>query len=159
MPGRFNPNPADATSSIPIFPDGSYEFQLGAPKPFAGTNQAGKENHGVRFQVTCVEVLDGDPNFKGKTTLASIYQHTEGARNYSKAFMLAAYGYERNYDAEKLFDEEVAIAKDWSYDPEDKSAGDGWSDMEGKRIVIEMKVDIDEEQNSRQNFVSYSRVE
>lgn len=152
---RFNPNPADSTSSIPIFPKGSYEFQLGAPKPFAGTNQEGKANHGIRFQITCTEVMEGDSNFKGKTTLVSIYQHSEGARNYSKAFLLAAYGFERNYEMEKKFDDEVAVAKDWGFDPDSKESGDGWSDMEGNRMMIDVDVETNDENEMRQKFVAY----
>lgn len=156
--GRYNPNPTAATVSIPVFPKGDYEFTLKEPKPFERTNQEGKTSHGVRYALDCTAVVEGDKNMKGKRTIFSCYQHNEGAVSFAKQFQMAVYGFDRSEHGETGFND-LALTKDWSYDPEAGAVGDGWKGMTGKRVVISMDVGVNPVSGEpNQNFTGFAPV-
>jgi hypothetical protein len=138
----FRTDPTKVAAGIPVYPKGSYEIELGDPKPFLRTTASGKnagqENHGVMFRCIIVE----GPQ-KGKAYIHNCMMHTPESEGFSKQFQMAAYGYERKDEAK--FDEEIGSTKDWIYDPKpedgsDPTCGDGWRDMKGKRIKIDLGV-------------------
>ncbi len=156
---RYENSPRDVTATIPIFPDGDYEFSLGEPKPFERTNAKGDLSYGVRFPLLCEEALEeGDPNFVGKRTIMNCYWHSEGAISYTKMFQMAVFGFEKNEEGEKAFNESEEGKGDWSFntDPDALSVGDSWAAMRGKRVVISMSIGINNQTGDpQQKFVSY----
>lgn len=138
----FRPDPTKVAAGIPIYEKGSYEIELGEPKPFlrvtASGKNAGQQNHGVMFRCIIVE----GPQ-KGKPYIHNCMMHTQESESFSKQFQLAAYGYERNDEAK--FDANEGTNKDWSYDPVpegggEPTVGDGWREMKGKHVKIDLGV-------------------
>lgn len=133
--GRYEADLTKVSAGIPVFPKGDYEFTVGTPKAFKRKGKKG-ENWGVGLNVTCVEVLDGDPAYKGKKSYISLFMHSEGAQGFSKQTVMALYGYTtdpKSENNEQAFNEKFA-GEDWSYDPESGKCGDIYKNLEGKRF-------------------------
>jgi hypothetical protein len=148
---RYEPDLTKVQSSIPIFPKGTYEYSVGEPKAFGGTNRKGDPKLGVRYSVRCEEVHDGDQKFKGKRTIVSLYVHTEDAQGMAKRFILAALGYAVNEQGEKEFDAEYK-GRDWSIDPETGAVGDVWREPTGKRVLSDCDIQAGDEGAQFQAF-------
>ena len=136
----FRPDPTKVAAGLQIFDKGEYEIELGDAKPFLRETKQGKNagqtNHGVMF--TCV-ITEGPQ--KGKKYIHNCMMHTVESQAFAKQFQMAAYGFDRKQ--EEAFNEEIGSTKDWSYDPKpddnsDPTAGDGWRDMKGKRVLISL---------------------
>jgi hypothetical protein len=139
-------DPTKVTATIPIFPKGDYEFVVSEPKSFAKTNEEGKTSMGIRFPVLCEDVAYdadgnpvGDPKFKGKRTIYSGYLHSDGAQAFTKGFLLAALGFDRNEAGERAFDEKYK-GQDWGIDPDSGACGDMWRQVTGARVVASLDV-------------------
>lgn len=126
---RYEANPSKDTAGIPVLPKDMYEFIIGEAKAFEGKNKEGKDNYGVRYSLK----VDGGA-MDGKRIPQTIYQHSEGARNMGKGFLMAALGYKKNTEEEERFNTEQEN-KDWSFDGATGEVGDGWSQLTGQRVI------------------------
>ena len=125
---RFEFDPTKVSASIEIFEKNEYEFQVGEPKSFMRKNRKNEDSYGVRFPLTIMEGVH-----KGKRTVFSTYQQSEGAQAMTKQFLMAVLGYEKNRAGEDRFNEDVR-GKDWSFDPETGAVGDIWREATGQRV-------------------------
>lgn len=134
----FDFNPNDVTVGFEIFDKGAYELEIGEPKSFAATGKEGKpDNYGVRYMAKIVE----GPK-KGKKFMVNCYMHTEESQAFSKAFLMAALGFNpRKQEDEKAFNEKYAN-ENWRFNPDDKSAGDMWHKVKNQRVVVELDTGI-----------------
>lgn len=126
---RFTYDPKNATSGFLTYPKGTYLVELGEPFSFAATGKNG-ENYGVKFPGKIKSSID-QPAFVNKPWPQTLYLHTDGACNYSKAIQMAALGCRKDQEFNDKYGDE-----DWSYNTDDKSCGAGWHLMKGQVIVI-----------------------
>jgi hypothetical protein len=133
-----------------VFPKDRYEFTIGEPKTFFGQNAKGADSYGVRYPLT---IADGP--YKGKRTIISLWQQSEGAQSMAKQFLMAALGYGKGRAEEVRFDEEWG-AKDWSFDTDSGTVGDAWRELTGNRIVGDLDNRMDDNQVERQDFKGWS---
>ena len=150
----YRPDPSKVAAGIKIYDKGTYELELGEPKPFLRTTSTGKnagnENFGVLFVCTILEGAE-----KGKKYIHNCMMHTPESEGFSKQFQMAAYGFEKK--DESKFDE-FSFTKDWSFDPKpddgsEPSCGDGWRDMKGKRIKIDLDKGLNADKQEQQKVV------
>lgn len=127
---RFTPDPTKVASGFLTYPKGTYRVELGQAQSFISKNKAGVENHGVKFTGKIVSSID-NPAFVGKPHPITCYQHTEGSEAFSKAIQMAALGCKKDAEFDAKFGTE-----DWTYNTDDKSAGEGWHKMDGQVIDI-----------------------
>lgn len=148
---RYEFSPDAVSASIEILQKGEYEFIIGEPKSFMRKNRKGEDSYGVRFPLVLAEDTNGHK--KGTRIFFNTYQQSEGAQAIAKQFLLAAMGYKRNdQQEEQRFNEEMA-GKEWGFNTDDGTVGDGWMEVKGKRIVGDLDVGIIEEtQQQQQNF-------
>ena len=152
----YNPDPSQVSAFFHLFGKGNYEFLVGEGKPFAGQNQKGEANAGVRYPLRCEEVIEGDDSGKGKRQMFTCYIHNEGGRAFGKRFQMACLGFEGNSQGEIAFDE-FAKGKDWSVnpDPEAPSIGEMWQAMNNTRLVISTSIGLDDKGNDSQNWDAF----
>lgn len=131
MSPRYEPDFSKVTVSFELFSKGDYEFVIGEPTSFQGENRKGGLKVGVRYPIVLAEDTNGHK--KGARQMFTCYIHSDGAMSFSKQWLMAALGFNRN--EEKKFDAEYA-SKDWSIDTESKAAGDVWREVNGKRVII-----------------------
>lgn len=145
---RWNNNPAEATLGFPIYDPGMYRVKVKEVKPFENKlkegQQEGEQSGGVR--VIC-SLVGGDTD--GKPYVANLYQHTEGARNFSKQFLVAAFGYPTNSEGEAQFNEE-SQNYDWGIDPDNNTLGSGWQKLVGREVNAELGIGTDQKGNPQQ---------
>lgn len=151
---KFGFNPANVDASIPILPKDQYEFILGDPVAFIGKaieeGSDKEQNHGVRFPLV---VAEGDK--KGKRIFFNGYQHSEGARSFTKGLQMTALGYKlRDADEEARFNTDHAN-DDWSYDPDTKTCGEGWHAMKGQRVLITIDIGASPNGGQQQKWVEF----
>lgn len=145
---RFEPNPSTATAGFPIYPEGEYEVVIGEPVSFLSPGKDGKQdNYGVRFKSTI-----GEGDKKGKQIMINCYQHTEESCNFAKQVQMAALGYKKN-DEDK-FNAEQGSA-DWSFNTDDKSAGEAWHKMQGQRVMVMLAVKMGQNGEEQQQIKSF----
>lgn len=133
---RYTPNQTNNTATFEVFPLGEYELIIGEPKPFTsedkpqqdGTTKTG--NYGIRYALTIAE-----GPFAGKKYIKTCYMHTQGSEDMTKQFMLAAHGFESNFDSEKLFNDKIATM-DQTFNSDDGSCGDYWTSIKGGRVKV-----------------------
>lgn len=131
---RFVSDPTKDTAGFPILPKGDYEVRIGEPKPFYGEGNNGV-NHGVAYLLT-VEKAD-DPSLVGSKIYQRCYQHSQGAKDFCKSFIIAAAGY--NANEERTFNE-AANGADWSYDTDSGEVGEAWRLLSGKTVIVSLSI-------------------
>ena len=128
---RFTPNPEAASAGPLILDKDDYSFEIVKASAFIFDKNPEKISHGVQFQLK----IATEGQYKGKTLIARCFQHTPASEDMAKKFLLCAAGYDPNKkEDEERFNAEFG-AKDWSYDTDDKSVGDGWASFNGKIIA------------------------
>lgn len=143
---RYENDPTKVAASIEVFPKDDYEFIVGEPKAFERTNAKGAQSYGIRFPV---QVAEGD--YKGKRTVFSTYQQSEGAQQMAKRFIMAVLGYGAKREEEKRFDADYA-GKDWGFDTDTGAVGDMWREAVGKRVIGSLDVRIGDDGGEQQDF-------
>lgn len=144
---EFTFNPKLATGGFQVFPKAAYEFVIGEPKAFhSPANEAldKKENYGVRYTLT---VAEGE--MKGKKYIKNCYQHSQGARDFSKQFQIAAAGLDPKNGGDEEFNSRYGDM-DWGFNSDTNRVGEGWRMLEGKRVVGEMDVKINDSTGDKQ---------
>lgn len=166
---RYTADPTKDSAGFPVLPKGDYRLKIGEPKAFKGEttsgNRAGQDNYGVAFTCSVVPgLLDGDSNespteYIGKKVYQRLYYHTPESRNFSKGFILAAFGFSNK--EENLFNDKINKIKeenpdnpavDWSFDPDDGSVGEAWRGMTNTEIVASLSVQKDKNDNDQQRW-------
>jgi hypothetical protein len=144
---RFTPDPTKVTTGFPVYPKGSYVVEIGEPKTFFNPGKDGKgDNFGVRFAGKIVEPTE----FAGKPYSIQCMQHTEGSQSFSKNYQMAALGYNpSDNDSQAAFNTEKGMA-DWSFNTDDNTVGDGWHEMKGKVIRLDLDTAMDKDQKEQQ---------
>lgn len=151
---RYEFDPSKVAATIEVFPKGDYEFQVGEPKSFIRKNKKNEDSFGIRFPVTIMEDISHGKS-KGKRTVVTGYQQSEGAQAMTKQFVMAVLGYANNQTEEKRFDAEQA-GKDWGFDPETGAVGDAWRQATGKRVIGQLDEGKNEETGDpQQKFVKW----
>jgi hypothetical protein len=138
---RVEAHPASVSSTLEIFPKGTYELTIQGVAGFIGKqeNAAGEMPSGVRYTL----VIDKPTQFKGKRVLQNCYQHNEGSQSMAKQFLMAALGYGRSRPEEERFNEDEANT-DWGYDT-DGPVGDGWNKLVGRTVVGDFDVQMNKQ--------------
>jgi hypothetical protein len=152
---RFNPDPSKVTTGFPVYPKGRYQVTIGEPKSFfKAATQVGKvDNHGVRF----ASKISGE-GVENKSFMISCFMHTPESEGFSKAVQMAALGYNpRDNAAQARFNEEKATL-DWTYNTDDASCGDGWHEMKGKVVNVDLDVAMGEGGVEQQKVLGYTPI-
>jgi hypothetical protein len=159
MSPQYNPDPSQVSAFFHIFSKGDYLFEVGEGKPFEGANAEGKANAGVRYPLICTDVIEGDPQAKGKRQMFTCYIHSEGAISFSKRFLMACLGYDGDHEGEAKFNEAIAGA-DWRVDPEPTAPflGEMWERVNNTSVVISTDVKMDNEGKKQQNWGAFSPI-
>lgn len=141
---RFDFNPSDVSSGLPVFPKGSYEVVLGEPKSFYRAGKNGKpDNYGIFFKSKI-----GEGAHAGKPLMINCYQHNEDSKGFSKQYQMSALGFvpvKQDDDFNKAHGSE-----DWSFNTDDNSCGNGWHLMKGQTIIIDFDIKMDDDGNQQQ---------
>lgn len=129
---RFTPNPTEASGGLSNLPKDSYTLKVISAKGFK--NKEG-DKHGVRVGL---EVIS-DGAQKGKKIYPAFYMHNDGGMNMTKAFQLAVTGYtvKQEDDWNAKFG-----SKDFGYDTDDGSVGNGWSELQGQIVSADLDVTV-----------------
>jgi hypothetical protein len=125
---NFDPTQVAAVGGFEVLPKGDYEFIIGKPKPF----QKLEDNGDIRNFGLGVTVKVADGEHIDKLQYVRLYMHNRGSQGFSKAFVMACYGYAKNQ--EKEFNEAFA-GKSWNYNAETGEIGEVWQGIEGKRAI------------------------
>lgn len=135
---RYTPNQQNNTATLEVFPKDEYEFIIGEPKPFynaakdnTATGGADKgENFGIRYVLS-----HAAGPYAGKKYVKTCYLHSQGAADMTKQFMLAAYGFQPNNEAEQEFNKKIVEeGLDDSFNTDDGSVGSYWTKIKGGRV-------------------------
>lgn len=131
MTGRYNFDPNAVAATMTVFEKGEYTFKLTSVKSFLGKEKEGKEtSYGVRVTAEC----QTPGAYLGKKAIFNLYMHNEGSQSVSKQVLMAAYGYEKNPEAEAQFNSDFTV-KDWSFNPEDGSVGEVWNGLINQQVI------------------------
>lgn len=135
---RYNPNPAEANAGFPLFRKGDYRFKCAEPKAFDKRDkQTGNViNYGIGITVTCVGQAEGS-DMIGKKQYVRLYLHTPEARDYTKQFQMAVFGF--TLDKEEEFNK-LAAQEDWSFDTDTGAVGSAWKAMTNKEFIASMSI-------------------
>lgn len=149
----YNNDPSKVVATFEVLPKDDYELIVGEPKAFEKTGQNGV-NYGVRYGVTvgsgAMEGKKGQP--------VSCYQHSEGAQQFSKGFIMAALGFGKGRAEEQRFDAEYG-GKDWSFDTDSGQVGDAWRELTGKRVIGSYDIELNPNSGEQQQKVNgYSKL-
>lgn len=155
---RYVVDPTQDTAGFPILPKGEYRLKIGEPKAFKGETKQGENkgqiNYGVGFMCTVIDgPVDNEGNVspvehKGKKVYNRLFYHTQESRNYSKTFVIAAFGYSQK--EEEQFNEKIKEIKeadpdnpavDWSFDADTGECGEAWRGMVNSEVVAALSVD------------------
>lgn len=168
---RYVADPTQDTAGFPILAKGDYRLRIGEPKSFKGETKQGERVGQVNFGVayTCT-VVGGPVDLDGNTTPESdigkkvynrLYYHTQESRNFSKGFILAAFGY--NTSEEEQFNEGLRAAAeenpddpalDWSFDPDTGECGEAWRSLTNREIVASLSISQREGMQPQQRWES-----
>lgn len=154
---RYTADPTQDTAGFPVLPGGDYRLKVGEPKAFKGETKEGdnkgKENYGIAF--TC-SVVPGPVDNEGhespkehitKKAYQRLFYHTQEARNFSKGYVLAFFGF--TTAEEKVFNDKLAELKekdpenpalDWSFDPDTGEVGHAWRGIANTEFVATLGV-------------------
>lgn len=146
----FNYNPSNVSSGFQVFPADTYEVVLGEPKTFYREGKKGP-NWGIMF----VSKIASEGKYKGKKIAIQLYMHTEESQGFSKSYQMSAFGFmPRKQDD----DFDLATAeKDWRFNTDTHSVGDGWMEMKGQTIVLDLDTGINEENGDEQQKIKAVR--
>lgn len=146
---RFNPDPTKATGAPIQLTKDTYTFEIGEASPFQFDKDPTKISYGVQYKLTVVS----EGPFKGKSIFARLFQHTDGAQDMAKKFLLAAAGLNPNKPESDTQWNEAYGAKDFSFSIEgqNKSVGDGWNTWKGQMIVADADLKPSEKDASQMN--------
>jgi hypothetical protein len=139
MSPRYDVDPTSVTAVIAILEKGEYELSVGEPKSFEKVDNSqtpAKVSRGVRYPLTVAEGPE-----TGARTFYTCYTHTDGAISFMKQFLLAVLGYPATRDDEKRFDAKYK-GNDWGMDTESGGVGDVWRELNGKRVVAVVDVQL-----------------
>ena len=143
MSPRHNFDPSAISSTLEVLPKGDYVVSAGEGKAFEKTAKSGpKEGQlswGIRWPLRVEQVLEGDPNAKGKRVIYSGYMHSDDASGFPKQLLMACLGYEINNRSEREFNEKFA-GQDWSYDTDSGAIGDVWRQATGRTVIVSLDV-------------------
>lgn len=154
---RFSADPTKDTAGFPILPKADYRLRIGEPKAFLGETKEGENkgraNFGVGIPLTVVPGpvdLDGNTSPEdsiGKKAYNRLFYHTQESRNFSKTFILAAFGYTQREEEEfnsilaKLKAEDPNNpAVDWDFDYETGEVGRAWKSMTNIEVVASLSI-------------------
>lgn len=166
---RYTADPTKDTAGFPILPKGDYRLKFGEPKAFKGETKeganAGQENYGIAYLLTVVEgPVDSDGGVSPsehflKKIYHRMYYHTPESRNFSKNYILAAFGYTSN--EEPQFNDALNQMKeqdpenpqlDWSFDPDTGECGEAWKQLTNREIVGSLSVKLDKNNREQQSW-------
>lgn len=136
MTKRFVPNLSGVSAGIPVLENGDFEFVIGEVKAFSKPSQKDGIDvltYGIR---TSLKVVEGASHV-GKTVPFTMYLHSEEAQPMVKQFLMAAYGYGRNTEAE--FNEKFASEDDWFVDLETTEIGEVYKGLTGQRVLANVR--------------------
>lgn len=150
---NFDPNQVQA--SFEIFPKDEYEFEIKDAKAFQRTNKKGEETYGIRFQMIGRSGVANE-----KKAMYTCYMHSDGAQAFSKQFIMAVFGYDKNDASEKRFNATHGDADLWKFNPEDGTVGEIYKRTVGNRVFAT----VDEGKNPEtgdptQNWKSFRPVQ
>ena len=130
---QYQPDLTTITAGFELLPDGVYEFLVGAPKPWERNDETKGLSHGIRYALTVNEIIEGEgiADRVGKRVVFTCRMHDDMGSAFAKQFLMAAKGY--GMKEEQQFNADNADA-DWSYDTEDKTAGEIWTSIEGSTV-------------------------
>ena len=168
---RYNADPTKDTAGFLVLPKGDYRLRFGEPKAFEGETKeganAGQVNYGIAYVMTVVDgPVDDEGNVSPREHLLKkvyirLYQHTQESRNFSKNYIMAAFGYSSARESE--FNEHLSKvqaenpedpANDWSYDTETGECGEAWKLLTNRDIVCSLSTKLDAKNREQQNFDS-----
>ena len=156
----FSFDPSSVSATLEVLAKGEYEFKVLTCKSFL--KQSGEDRHdsyGMRYtlQVTLVG-RTGDPNANGKKVIFSTYYQSEGGQSMAKQFLMACLGYGKTKAEEERFNREQ-LGKDWNFNPNDGTYGEGYNDIVGSRVIgsldVQKNVNTDE---PMQNFKGWRSI-
>lgn len=135
---RYTPNQQNSTAALEVFNKDEYEFVIGEPKAFynaakdntaTGGVEKG-ESYGIRYVLT-----HAAGPYAGKKYIKTLYLHSEGGRDMAKQFMMPAYGFQVNAEAEAEFNKKIVEeGLDDSFNTDDGSVGSYWTHVKGGRV-------------------------
>jgi len=148
---KFDFNPADAVSGIPVYPKDSYEVELGEPVSFYRAGKDGKaDNYGVMFKS---KIRDG--KFAGKPTIINCYMHNEDSLGFTKSVQMAALGYTpRKSGEDERFNADHGT-DGWGINTDDRTCDQGWHNMKGQTLVWDADTKIDKNGEQQQVTLGY----
>jgi hypothetical protein len=137
---RVEAHPANVSSTIEIYPKGTYELTIGSATGFSGKeNEKGELASGVRYVLT----IDKPGKYKGKRYIQNCYQHNENSQSFAKQFLMAALGYGRSRSEEERFNQDQKDVA-WSYDT-DGPVSDGWNKLVGRTVIGDFDIQMNKQ--------------
>ena len=140
MPNRFDFNPQTQDIGFPIYPKGTYEFEIGEPKTYNRTakNAGDPDRYGVSVLLKCSE-----GEMKGKVYNVNFDFSSDYGPANAMTFLVVASGHDANDEGVAAFRAETQ-GKDFTVDVEQKLLGDGWTEcMKGQKVLGDMDTEAD----------------
>lgn len=132
---RYEPDPSKVSATIVVLPKDRYEFIVGEPKAYERTTKKNSlQQYGVMFPLT---VAEGP--LKDKKIFFNGGQDNDIAQSVTKQFCMAAMGFSLNEQGEADFNHKYNH-DDWSYNTDDKSVGEFWKKLKGKRVNCDVDI-------------------
>lgn len=145
----FQADPTQDVGGFPVYPKGEYLVQIGEPKAFFRKSKKEVETYGIAYPLTIVEAPD--PQYNGKKmSRFTAYQHTSGARDFAKGFLLAASGFSTKQE-EDWNHQSKAAGLEWGFNTETGETADGWKTIMGNKVYVSISTRIDEETGKDSN--------
>ncbi len=149
----FTPDFTQVDAGFPVHPAGRYQVKITKRKPFVRLKKENDQgiretSAGIRFSLEVVGQYDEEGELD--TTLAgkpasnnAVYLHSQGGWQFSKPFVMAAFGYSKN--EEDAFNEYFQENQEnflFSGDPGDAEdnieVGSAWDEMVDKLVNVTM---------------------
>lgn len=157
----FSFDPSQVTANLEVLQKGEYEFEILTKKSFLKQSGADKhDSYGVRYTMRVTLVgKSGDQNAVGKKVIFSTYYQSEGGQSMAKQFLMAALGYGKSKAEEERFNREQ-LSKDWNFDPNEGTVGDGYNDLDGARVIgqLDVQPNINDATQLMQNFKGWRSI-
>ena len=149
---KFNHNPSDSNAAQLVLEKDTYNFEIGKPSVFIFDKDPNKVSYGVQYPLTVMS----DGKYKGKKIFFRCFQHTDGSRDMAKRFLVAAEGFNPQKQEEEEKYNEAYASKDWGFDTDAKTYGDGWEIPVGKLVTADADIkEKDGNMNQNLNFKPY----
>jgi hypothetical protein len=134
MPGRYESTPVEVTAGFQVFPDGDYTVEIMEPK---AREYTAKDELKAGIGVS-LKIADGEHKNKVMSYFGD--ELNEFGKAANKRLLLASQGIKPNDEAgEKKWNEENKD-KDFSFNTADKTVGEGWLQMKGKAVIVNVGV-------------------